>query len=85
MMKYYSSFNMLILSSPSLHIIRTLDTMVTDRQSQDLVSVFKKLKILYHNSSQPATIYIPQDPKLLKKSGFFSFQVLITNLQLAPA
>ncbi|KAL4977130.1 serine hydrolase-domain-containing protein [Aspergillus desertorum] len=66
-MKYYSSFYTPMLSSPSLHIIGTLDTMITDTQSQDLVSVFKKPKILYHEGGH----YIPRDPKLLKRVGLF--------------
>ncbi|KAL4756598.1 alpha/beta hydrolase [Aspergillus foveolatus] len=66
-MKYYSSFYTPLLSPPSLHIIGTLDTMITDRQSQDLVDAFKRQKILYHDGGH----YIPRDPQLLERVGLF--------------
>ncbi|GKZ27278.1 hypothetical protein AbraIFM66951_004879 [Aspergillus brasiliensis] len=66
-MKYYSGFYAPMLTTPSMHIIAALDTMVADVQSQDLISVFEKPQVVYHRGGH----HIPRDRRLLGRVGEF--------------
>jgi hypothetical protein len=57
-MKYYNSLYSQSLSTPSLHVIGTLDTVVEEHESEILATVFKQPSIFRHFD----THYIPRDP-----------------------
>ncbi|RDW87063.1 uncharacterized protein DSM5745_03705 [Aspergillus mulundensis] len=66
-MKYYSGFYESSLSTPSLHVIAELDTMIADIKSRELVSVFVSPQVMYHGGGH----YIPRDRALLRRVGEF--------------
>ncbi|KAE8151328.1 serine hydrolase-domain-containing protein [Aspergillus avenaceus] len=66
-MEYYSSFYTSSLFTPSLHVIGTLDTIVSEEQSHNLVHAFPNAEVLYYSGHH----YIPRDPVLLKRVGYF--------------
>jgi hypothetical protein len=57
-MKYYNSLYSQSLSTPSLHVIGTLDTVVEEHESEILATAFRQPSIFRHFG----THYIPRDP-----------------------
>ncbi|KAL4907753.1 hypothetical protein BDW74DRAFT_148060 [Aspergillus multicolor] len=66
-MKYYRSFYEGNLSTPSVHMIAKLDTMIADHKSKELVSVFDSPEVIYHGGGH----YISRDRALLSRVGDF--------------
>jgi hypothetical protein len=61
-MKWYSSFYTPQLSTPSCHIVGTLDAMVTEKESQDLINSFKYHKVLRYYGAH----FVPRDAATMR-------------------
>ncbi|KAL2829413.1 serine hydrolase-domain-containing protein [Aspergillus cavernicola] len=66
-MKYYSGFYTSTLTTPSLHIIAALDTLIDEKQGLDIVSDFERLELVYHLDGH----YILRDRVFLDRVGQF--------------
>ncbi|KAL3481081.1 serine hydrolase-domain-containing protein [Aspergillus californicus] len=66
-MKYYSGFYKQTITTPSMHIIAALDTMIPEEKSLDLIAAFKNPEVIHHAGGH----YIPRDRVLLRRVGDF--------------